>query len=208
MKGQLLHGTSCLLSPEASGTLVMPSAGSSFLICAHSGSHSQLGLGTSQSGWASPGALGGHDFPSCLGDRFSEWAGVVVSKSWELASPPSIVAFLLGDALSGPSIKNFQDQGPGSPEVEAAAAEQLLGMSPEELGQSAVSAWVCWPFQQPSVGGGSVGPALPRLGAGDEELAASSKACSIPSLLWGTLGPSILGGPSVTPVNKPWTTRP
>lgn len=187
--------------------MVMPRAGSSFSLCVHSGSHSQLWWGNSQGGWTSPGAPGGHDFPTCLGDRFSGWAGVMVSKSGELAIPPSIVAFLLGDALSGPSTRNFQDHGPDSPEVEE-AAERLVGRSPEELGQSAVSAWVrkCWAFQQPSGRMGSVGPALPRLGAADEELAASSKACGIPSFLWGILGPSILGGFSVTSVNRPGTT--
>lgn len=203
-----MHGTSCLLSPEASGTLVMPSAGSSFSLCAHSDSHSQLWLGTSQGGWASPGALGGHDFPSCLGDRFAGWPGVVVSKSWELAGPSSIAAFPVGYALSGPLKRNFQDHGPSSPGVEA--VEQLAGMRPDELGQSAVSAWVwrCWAFQQPSAGMGSVGPAFPRLGAEDEELEPSSKACRIPSFFWGTPGPSILGDPSVTPVSRPVTTGP
>lgn len=112
----------------------------------------------------------------------------MASKLWELTSPPSTVAFLLEDAASGPSLRNFQDHGPGSPEVEEAVG-QLVGMSPEELGQSAISAWVwrSWAFPQPSGGMGPVGP------AGDTELAASSKTCGIPSLLWGTPEPSILG---------------
>lgn len=174
--------------------MVTPRAGSSFSVCAHSGSHSQLWLGSSQGWWASRGALGGQDFPSSLGDRFSGWAGIVVSKSWELTSPPSIVAFLLEDASSEPSIRNFQDQGPGSPEVEQ-TVRPLVGVSPDELGQSAVSAWAWrgWAFKQLSGRVGSVGPALPRLGASDKELAASSKTCGMPSLLWGTPGLSILG---------------
>lgn len=179
--------------------------GSSFSNSAHSDSHSQFWLGTSQGGWAIPGALGSCDFLSCLGDRFLGWARAVVSKSWGLANPPSIDVFLPGDALSGSSIRNFQDHVPGFPEVEAAA-----GMSPGELGQSAVNAWVwrCWAFRQPSGGVGSEGPDLHRLGAGEEELIASSKACGLPSHLWGTLAPSILGGPNMTPVNRPGTTRP
>lgn len=179
----------------------MPRAGSSFSIFVHSGSHSQLWLGNSQGGRASPGPLGGHDFPSCLGDRFPGWAGVV-SKSWELLSPPSTVAF-----LPGPSVRNFQAHGPGSPGVEA--AEQWVGVSPEELVQSAVSGCVrrCRAFRQPSGWMGSVGAARPRLGPG-EELVASSKACGIPSLLLETLWPSILAGPRMTPVSRPGATGP
>ena len=89
----------------------MPRAGSSFSVCAHSGSHSLLWRGSSQDWWASPGALGGRDFPSRLGDKFSGGAGVVASKSWELTSLPAIVAFLLEDALSEPLMRNFQDHG-------------------------------------------------------------------------------------------------
>lgn len=191
MRGLLLHGRFCLLSPEASGTVGMPRAGSSSSLCAHSGSQHQLWLESSQ-GWASPGALGGHDFPSCLGGRFSGWAVVVASKSWELTNPLSVVAFLLMDDPSGPARRNFQDHRPGPPGVEEAGGPQV-GMSPEELGQSAVSAWVwrSWDFKQPSEGLGSVGPAPPRLGVGDKELAASSKACRIPSFLWRSPGPSI-----------------
>lgn len=51
-------------------------------------------------------------------------------------------------------------------------------------------------------------PDLPRLGPGEEELAASSMACGLPSLLWGPLGLSLLGGPSVIPVNRLGTTGP
>lgn len=133
----------------------------------------------------------------------------MVSTSWELAIPPPTVAFLLGDALSGFSIKDFQDHGPGSPVVEEAAG-RLVGRSPEELGQSAVSAWVwkCWAFQQPSGGVGSAGPASPSPEAADEHLAASSEACGAPSLLWGTLGTSIPGGFRVTSVNRPGTIGP
>lgn len=133
----------------------------------------------------------------------------MVSKPWELTSPPSIVAFLLEDAPSGSSRRRFQDHGPGSPEVEEAVG-QLVGMRPEELGQSAASAWVWrgWAFQQPSEGMGSVGPALHRLEAGDKELAVPSKTRGIPSLRWGMPGPSILGGSSVIPVNRLGTTGP
>lgn len=60
----------------------------------------------------------------------------MVSKSWELAGSPVLVIFLFGDALSGPSIRNFQDHGPGFPEVEV--AEQLVEASSEELG------WGLW----------------------------------------------------------------
>lgn len=85
-----------------------------------------------------------------------------------------------------------------------------MGLSPEGLGQSAVSAWVwrCWAFRLPSGGMGSVGPALLRLEAGDKELAASSKTYGMPSLLLGTPGPAILGGSSVIPVSRPGTTGP
>lgn len=138
MRGQPWHGTSCLLSPEASGTWVMLRAGSSFTACAHSDSHSQPWLGSSQGGWA----LGGCVFPCSLGDRFLGWAGVVVSKSWRLTSPPAMVAFLLGDALSGPSIWNFQDHMPSFPEVELGGEQLLVGVSPEVLEESAASAWV------------------------------------------------------------------
>lgn len=87
---------------------------------------------------------------------------------------------------------------------------RLVGMRPEELGQSAASAWVWrgWAFQQPSGGMGSVGPALPRLEAGGKELAVPSETRGIPSRLWGTPGPSILGGSSVIPVNRLGTTGP
>lgn len=148
---------SCLLSPEESGTSVMLRDGSSFSICSHSDSHGQFWLGTSRSGWVSPGTLGGCGFSSS-GDRFFRRFGTVVFVSWELAGSPFLVMVLFVDALSGPSIRNFQDHVPGFPEVEV-AAEQPVGVSSEKLGQSAVSAcvWRCWAFQQPSEGVGACG---------------------------------------------------
>lgn len=198
---------SCLLSPEESGTSVMLRDGSSFSICSHSDSHGQFWLGTSRRGWVSPGTLGGCGFSSS-GDRFLGRIGTVVSKSWELVGSRVLVIFLFVDVRSGPSIRNFQDHVPGFPEVEV-AAEQLVGASSEELGQSAASAcvWRCWAFQQPSEGVGLVGPDLLRLGA-CKELVASSKPCGLQSFLWESPGTSIWEEPSMTPVNRPESTGP
>lgn len=126
----------------------------------------------------------------------------MASKSWELVGSPVLVIFLFRNALSGPSIRNFQDHVPGVPEVEV--AEHLVGVSSEDLGQSAASAyvWRCGAFQQPSEGLGLVGPHLFRLGA-SKELVASSKACGLQSLLWKSPGTSIRGEPSMSPVNSP-----
>lgn len=197
---------SCLLSPEESGTSVMLRDGSSFSICSHSDSHGQFWLGTSRSGWVSPGTLGGCG--SSSGDRLFRRFGTVVFVSWELAGSPFLVMFLFVDALSGPSIRNFQDHVPGFPEVEV-AAEQPVGASSEKLGQSAVSAcvWRCWAFQQPSEGVGLVGPDLLRLGT-CKGLVASSKACGLLSFLWESPGTSTRGEPSMTPVTRPESTGP
>lgn len=127
---------SCLLSPEASGTSMMLRAGSSFFICSHSDSHSQLWLGTSSSGWVSPGILRDCGF-SCSGDRLLGKVSIVVSKSWELTGSPVLVIFLFGDALSGPSIRNFQDHVPGFPGVGVAAEQLEGGVGSEERGHSA-----------------------------------------------------------------------
>lgn len=201
-----MHGTSCPLSPEASGTLVTPGAGSSSSsssLRVPSDTHSQLRPGSWRGGQASPGALGGPAFSSCLGDGFVGWTGAAVSEPQVLAGPPSAVAFPPGEAPPGPSTRNLQDHGPRS--SEAGPVEPPLGPSPEELRRSAARGWVwtCRAFQQLSGGTGPAGPALPTLGADAEELAASSKAAGAPSLFWGTLGPSVLGGASMTPVMRP-----